>query len=55
MSKQTKRAVSPRRSGVAIAAMMRPPAIMKHRLQPRGGARNFAVAHGDDFEDWGED
>jgi hypothetical protein len=46
---------STRRSGVAVAAMHRPPAIMRHRLQPRGGARNLqadiAEEYGDEIEE----
>ena len=38
-----------KRSGVAWAARMRPPVKMKHRNQPRGGARN---TQDDIFEDW---
>lgn len=48
---------STRRSGVAVAAMHRPPAIMRHRLQPRGGARNVQASYfdeiiGDDESHW---
>jgi len=42
---------STRRSGVAVAAMHRPPAIMRHRLQPRGGARNVQASYFDEIID----
>jgi len=51
MSKNMKAPKSTRRSGVAIAAMHRPPAIMRHRLQPRGGARNLQAEILEDYED----
>jgi len=40
-----------KRSGEAVAAQHRPPAVMKHRLQPRGGAKNVQACHLDDLED----
>lgn len=42
---------STRRSGVAVAAMHRPPTVMRHRLQPRGGARNLQAEILADYED----
>jgi hypothetical protein len=40
---------STRRSGAAIAAMHRNPVIMRHRLQPRGGARNVQASYFDEI------
>lgn len=41
----------PNRSGVAIAAQHRNGGYMKHRNQPRGGARNLQAEYLDEIED----
>ena len=52
MSKNKQHKAPARRSGVAIAAQHRPPVIMRHRLEPRGGARNVQAEILDEYEDW---
>jgi hypothetical protein len=51
MSKNNKHNSIGRRSGEAIAAQHRPPVVMRHRLQPRGGARNIQAEILTDYED----
>lgn len=38
------------RSGVAMAALGRKPSTMKHRNQPRGGARNEFLEYLEEYE-----
>lgn len=43
------------RSGTAVAAQHRNGGAMKHRLTPRGGARNEQASYFDELEDDGEE
>lgn len=43
-----------KRSGVAVAAQHRRAGAMKHRNQPRGGARNAQADYLDEIEDYAE-
>ena len=43
-----------KRSGVAVAAQHRNGGYMKHRNQPRGGARNLQADLLDEYEDYAD-